>query len=204
MNLGTIRTEVKARGHEEVSSTFLDSWINQSYQDIADRYPWPDLVTSITETDGTVTVADLGHVLEVTNNTTVTKMQYIDWRDLTDTDPALTDTGEPMFWYIPDAATPVVTIYPLKAHSITVKYAKIPTDLVGDSDTPLLPTRFHWLLVQGACMLSAQRDRSLDLAAEYEARYEAGIMRMAAAEFDPNYDTPRFLSHGINPNSTDW
>lgn len=202
MDLVTIRGEVQARGQDHVSTTLLDRWINRAYQDVCDRFPWPFLEVTVTGT-APLTISDLAHALSVLDTTNDAVLEWDDPRTIIERDADLTTTGLPDSWYYEGTA---LKVYPVNTSAqLSVRYIKIPTDLVADGDTPLLPTRFHYLLVQGACVWAYERAQDRDAAADYEQRYENGIANMAAALLVPNYDSPATIASPVSGDaSSDW
>lgn len=189
MDLQTMRTEVQARGFSHVTSTYIDRWINLTMQDVNNRYPWPYLETS-TSGASPVTVSDLGHVLTVNDITDRIPLQWRDIRILKEYSPALSDTGNPRFWYRDGTASNVIRTYPVNANTIEIRYHKTAADLAADGSSPLMPTAFHYILVEGACMRAYRRANELAAAADAAGEVEVGISKMAALLLPPQYNEP--------------
>ncbi len=198
MDLTAIQTEVKARGFDYNSTTRLNYWINLIVHRICEREAWPFLETSATGASP-LTIADCGRVLSVVDTTNEAVLEYEDYRTLRDLDPKLDDTGKPSFWY--QTSSTVISCWPTTSTALSVRYLKIPTDLSSGSDTPVIPTRYHYLIVDGVCAYgSADRDNEASRAMAKDA-YEEGLLAMGDALLVVNYDSPRTL---ILTESTDW
>jgi hypothetical protein len=63
-------------------------------------------------------------------------------------DAVLTTTGTPYYYYLTTGTT--VAVYPANTGSISVRYWKVPAALSAGADVPILPARFHNLIVDGA------------------------------------------------------
>jgi hypothetical protein len=154
MNLGTMRTEVMARGYDYLSSTRVNQFLNWSYKEICRYMPWPFLETSATGASP-LTITDLGSVLSVVGSLSDVPLQAVDRRQVLISDDDLNDTGTPeIFWLEGN----VLNVWPgSSTDTVTVQYIKSPADLAADSDTPVIPADYHELIVDGA-VLRAQKD----------------------------------------------
>lgn len=172
-----MRTEVQGRGFSHVTNTFIDRWINLTYQDVNNRYPWPYLEAT---TSGTapLTIADLGRILSVQDTTRALALQWRDIRTIQENDPALALSGTPRFFYRDGSVAASIKTYPTSANTISVRYTKIASDLATDVSIPILPTAFHYLLVEGACMRAYRRANEMDTAADAAQELENGIAKM--------------------------
>lgn len=194
-----MRAEVKARGFGHVPDSLLDRWINLTYQDINDRYPWPFLETT-TSGAAPLTISDFGHALSVVNTTVEESLDWEDLRTLRERDPSLSETGTPEVWYLDGSQ---LKVWPASTtDTISVRYVKVPVDLSADGDEPLLPERFHYLLVEGACQRAYRRANEQEPAADCAQEVEVGVNKMVNALLVPNYDTGANL--GAGNASTDW
>lgn len=160
--LGTIRDEVQARGFDFVTDARVNQWINDSYFEIAEWMPWPFLETSVSGASP-ITITDLRAVLSVTNSLSGVPLESVDRRVVQLGDTALDDTGIPALWWREDQT---INVWPgSSTDTVTVRYIKVPTTLTADADTPIIPTRWHQVIVDGA-VLRAQKDN--DMWQEYQ------------------------------------
>lgn len=190
MDLATMRSEVQARGFSHVTTSLVDRWINLTYQDVNNRFPWPYLEAS---TSGTapITIADLGRVLYVADTTDKIPLIHKDIRDIVQDDPGLALTGNPRFWYWDGTTTNKIQAYPTGvANTITVRYTKVASDLGSDGSVPLLPTAFHYILVEGACARCYRRANEQAAAADAMQEVESGIAKMHNLLIQQTYDPP--------------
>lgn len=121
-------------------------WINDAYHEICQTADWPFLETT-TSSSAPVTLTDLRKVLTVHDATNRQPLRPTTrkWIIATFGENAST-SGYPRFYYVENQ---VVRAYPVSG-TITVYYLKFPTDLSANGDTPVVPTRFHDLIVDGA------------------------------------------------------
>lgn len=204
MNLSQMRGEVQARGFSHVPPALIDRWINDAYQDVNDRFPWPFLFASASGTSP-LTIADLAHVLMVTDTTNSAPLKYADIRDLLEGDPKLISTGASEVWYLVGGATVQIATYPTSTATYTVRYIKVPTDLTADADIPLAPVRFHDIYIEMACARCYRRANETEGANDCIGVAENEISKMQSALLVPNYDSTRSISMEIDAFvSTDW
>jgi hypothetical protein len=154
MNLGTMRTEVMARGYDFLSSTRVNQFLNWSYKEICRYMPWPFLETSATGASP-LTITDLGSVLSVVGSLSDVPLQAVDRRQVLISDDDLNDTGTPEIFWLENNT---LNVWPgSSTDTVTVQYIKSPPDLSADSDVPVIPADYHELIVDGA-VLRAQKD----------------------------------------------
>lgn len=187
MNLLDLRTEVSSRGFDFATSARLNTWINRAYHRACERHPWPFLQVTVTGTSP-LAITDLRNVLSVIDTTTKATLGWEDRRNIYERDPTLDVTGSPTSWYL-DGSN--LTVYPANTtDSIQVWYLKVPSDLTADSDTPLFPARFHYLIVDGACAMAYEDSDNFDAASLCWQSFWGQIEEMASNLLVPNFDTP--------------
>jgi hypothetical protein len=148
MNLGQLKTAVAARGFNylldgSTDEDRLERVINQSYQQICEMERWPFLNTAFYTGALPSTIADLGRIEAVTFNASTSDQQLLEPKSrewLLRSFPSLTQTGTPLFYYLNDTS---LRVFPVNTGQFTVVYWEIPPDLSADSDTPLIPSRWH-------------------------------------------------------------
>lgn len=94
-----------------------------------------------------MTVADLRRVQAVHDATNRVPLRPTTRRWIVSTyGDVVSTTGVARFYYVENS---VVRAYPV-AGTITVYYYKVPADLAVSTDTPVVPTRFHTIITDGA------------------------------------------------------
>jgi len=185
MTLAELRAEVYARGFDyEGDTDRIDRWINQAYQELCEETAWPFLEAS---TSGTapVTITDVRTVQSVSNTTTGRTLDGLARRDVVDVDPEVDDAGSPTHFYL-DAQ--VLRVFPLNTtDTISVRYLKIPTALASDSDTPIVPTRYQDLIVDGAVIRAYKDDDEMEAAGILRQVWAEGVQRMRKGQLDRDY-----------------
>lgn len=199
MDLSALQTEVQARGFDFDSTTRLNYWINRAYHRICEREAWPFLETTTTGT-APLTISDLRAVLSVVDTTNQSVLTFEDYRTIREDDPTLAATGSPECWY--QSATTTVAVYPASSVSLSVAYIKTPTDLSSGTDTPVLPTRYHYLIVEGAVAYAYRDSDNFEAAQQTEDIFERGLLEASDSLLVPNYDSLR--SQVIYGASSDW
>lgn len=156
MTLATLRTELLARGFDYLSTTRANQFLNEGYHAVCEwnGTPWPFLETTTTGT-APLTISDLREIVYVTNTTGGRVIDPEDVRNLNDRDPGLTQTGTPSRYYLDGSS--ILKLWPASTtQTLSVRYLKVPADLSSDSDTPVVPTRFHPLIVDMAEVFAYQ------------------------------------------------
>jgi len=186
---GDIVTSVKNRVRDsDYDTTEVKEYINDTQADIFNEYRLNFMEASQTYT----TVAN---VADITNgvglpanyqiaidllNTTGGQQMLIPYRDISYLDEvstSLTSGSAPVFWYM---YANTINIYPTPTTVMTVKlrYYKMPTLLVSDSDVPELPDSFKEILVLGAAARVLQVKDNYDQAAILKRDYARQLMML--------------------------
>ena len=163
MTLADLQVELQARGFDYLSTTRQNYYINSAYQiDICEDSDWPFLEVTTTGT-APLTITDLRSIESVIDTTQACKLRPLDRRSITDDyDTSLTTAGSPSFYYLTTATT--VSVYPANTtDTLSVRYWKFPAALSAASDTPVVPTRFHPLIVDAAVVAPMRTTTSLTL-----------------------------------------
>lgn len=177
MNLEDLRTELLARGFDYLSSSRAENYLNDAYLvDICEEEDWPFL-EDVKEGPAPLEIADLRAIEYVTNATQVTKLDPLLRSRITDDwNPDLTQVGTPSLYYVTKGTT--VNVFPVSTDEIAVRYWKVPTRLSGNA-TPLLPERFHSLIVDGAVARAYEDSDDYELAQAAKDRFDARLAKMA-------------------------
>lgn len=193
MNLAEIRTEVQGRGYHYLPTSRLDLWIRQTYEWVCSLYPWPFLETTATGA-APLTIPDLSQILYVSSSSH--GLDGADLRDILDADPGLTETGTATNWYL-DGNT--VKIWPSEAGTtLAVRYLKSPPVLT-DTDSPLLPSAYHEILIDGTVMRGLKDNDEYDTAQALQAVIDLQVEGMKNAILHRNYQNPTSLVQSGDP-----
>lgn len=152
MNFTTLKTELSDRGFSYLSDTRLGQYVNWAYSEINDSDFWPYRRTT-TSGAAPVTISDLGiidTVVDTAHGNVVLRPATL--QDLVRNYGDVSTTGTPIYYYIDGTQ---VKTYPVGG-TLSIGYYKVPADLTG-TDTPLVPTRFHRMIVDLAVSM-AYRD----------------------------------------------
>lgn len=191
MNFQALRDEVKARGFDYLTDTRVGQFVNTSYQELCELMSWPFLETTITGSPP-LAITDVRAVLSVTDTTNKTTLAPVDRRNMERIDPTLDEAGQPCAWWLENTT---LSVWPTATPniSLSVRYLKVPVDLVATGDTPVVPTRFHDIIVDGA-VLRAQKDNDDYGAAQTtQALWQQGVDRMVASLMNRALDRPMFI-----------
>lgn len=197
MNLEALRTEFQARGFGYLSSSRSNAYLNSAYLlDICEVEDWPFLEAS-TSGEAPLTVSDLRSVESVIDTTQLTKLKPIDRRQLTDLyDVDLTTAGSPAFYYL--SGETVVSVYPTATDTISVRYWKAPAELSG-TDTPVIPTRFHSLIIDFAVARAYEDSDDYELAQNARENALTRLQEMRISLLGQNRDLPAEFIAVVDP-----
>lgn len=142
MNLGEARTELAGRGFDYLEASRVNTFLNDAKNTFEDAYPFPWLETS-TSGASPLTIADLKQVLYVVDSTNNQELVGVAASQVVaELDPSITTTtGAPDVWWLDGEET--IRTYPTTAVTLSVRYVKESPELSADSDTPLIPARYH-------------------------------------------------------------
>lgn len=189
----TLKTELLARGFEDLDSTRQGYFINRAYQQLAEAYPWPFLRTTTTGT-APVTISDLRAIQYVVDSTNDFELSGVDERTVRDMDPDLAVTGTPELWWLSGSAT--LNVWPVNTTaSLTVVYYKVPAELTG-TDATLIPARYEYLIVDAAVILAYRNSDNLDAAIALQGDFDLNVQRMAETLLDRNFQNPDLIVSG--------
>lgn len=190
MNLAELVAEYKGRGFDYHTTAKAEGYINDAYLvDICEEEDWPFLEALHAEEAAPLSIANLRTVEQVIDTTQALKLKPLDPRHITDDyDTDLSTVGSPEFYYLTNG--PTLNVYPTSTTSlISVKYWKAPEPLTG-IETPLLPTRFHSLIVDGAVARAYEDSDDYELAENAEAKFQRRLQRMREALLVQGRDGP--------------
>jgi hypothetical protein len=77
-----------------------------------------------------------------------------------------------------------IALYPIpnQARNIYYRYKKRVTEMSATTDTPIIPSRYRWVLAKGALYVAAKYLDMPDIGTDYEREYRQGIMQLIAAD----------------------
>src|SRR4051812_22691136 len=109
MNLGEARTDLKARGFDELTDARANAYLNGARRDFDEFDDWPWLKTTTTGT-APLAIADLRQVVYVADTTVRRQLRAVDVTDLLPSDPALTTAGNPTNYWLDNLT---IRVWPL-------------------------------------------------------------------------------------------
>lgn len=177
----------RAEGFDYLTTSQALEFINDAYQvDICDAEDWPFLEA---ETTGSapLTISDLRSLKYVGNSVSEVPLRPRDTGDLNSLNWNLQEAGDPRYYYITGGTT--IKVFPTSTNSLLVRYYKTPAKLTS-STSPLLPERFHSLIVDGAVARAYENSDDYELAQSKEAKFQTRLGRMREALLGPYLDGP--------------
>jgi len=167
----------------------IKKYINWAQQDVSSRKDWNFLHTSATlaTVNGTKNYslsANCFKLIDMVNATDSTYLEEMDQRTFNQIKPVVStgDTGAPTtyvpLWNDQSGAT-VVQLYPTPADAYTLNYNYLKSipDLASNSDVPIIPNRYHAVLIDYALGREYEHRRS-SMANYHLTKYEDGIIKM--------------------------
>jgi hypothetical protein len=186
-----LQEELYNRGFSdlEAEAARVKRWLNAAMGEIADFAPWPFLEGS-KQAKAPMVIADLGHVLDVTDLAHDNQLGYADRRELVSIDPNLSSSGIAERWYLEGETS--FKVYPADVSSeFLVRYLKSVADLVADGDTPIVPAKYHELIVEGAVIRAYRNRDNYEAASLVRSEWKLGIENMVKALIKRNFDGER-------------
>ena len=177
-DFATMQTEVFGRGFDYLNDagtglTRVKRWINDAMHQVDEMERWDYLFTTVAGAPP-LTIADLRTVEDVVALSGLPLPEQ-DRRILSNVFGDLTNAGTAAYWYRSSATQ--VSVYPVNAANITVRYWKFGPDLVSGTDAPLMPDRFRPVIVELACSKafrdSGDRNQSNDCLQEVQRLLDA-------------------------------
>jgi hypothetical protein len=186
MDLSTLRQEVKDRGFNYVSDSRIDRWVNLAVNEILEQADWPFLVTTAIGT-APVTITDLRTVESVEDTTNGRKLVPRDRRELSDQYIDLTEAGTPEYYFLSDHDT--IDTYP-RGGVLRVRYWATQTDLAAGTDTPSIPARYHYAIVDYAVARGYADNDEPDRAQAARMEGDRVLAMMTASLLHGQHDRP--------------
>ena len=162
MDFTALKNELADRGFAHLNAVRQGQYINWARAEVDETALWPYRIATAAGA-APLTIADLGVIEDVIDTANSNNpLAPMDHSDLIKYFRNLATAGSASYYYLSTATS--VAAYPTTA-TLSVRYYKIPADLSAGSDTPLVPTRWHRLIVDIACRM-AERDAGNHEAAE--------------------------------------
>lgn len=192
VNLGDIKTSVRANGFESDQDTRVVLFANEVQRDIVNDHRWRFMTVSTTvpavasiNSYALPTSPPLGHIISIRLATTGQEFgEPLEWVETEDLLEAAAQWGTfslgamPQRWTDINAETfqvfPGVTL----PGTFTIRYLRTAADLVIDADVPNVPSQYLDLIVAGVCARLARRERRLDDVATFQATYDNRLLAM--------------------------
>lgn len=193
MNLGDLRTQLSARGFSHLPSPLMDAYLNYAYQvDICEDTDWPFL-EEVATGPSPLTISDLGRVLKVVPSVSDSETDDLQATQAFAPMDRRQVGADPGMVYYFDGADTIVA--PSADTDLTVLYHKVPEAMSNPaSDEPLLPERFHMLVVDGAVVRAYERASEFDNANNARTTFYNNLQRMREALIGRNHDDfPQFV-----------
>lgn len=197
MNRKEIREEIIALGAENIANDAggearINRWIQQAIRDICDHKPWPFLFAE-KEGAAPLAIADLGHVVAVSDVTNRNPIDPITLNQLLLGDPNLSGVGQAEVWFTEDGKTIKVYPFPSGGGNFKVRYRKVPV-AIADNEEPIIPGDYHDLIVTRVRVKVYKATDNWEAASEAWKDFEKEREGMVHALMKANYDKERRLT----------
>lgn len=201
MNLNEARTELAARGFDELSPTRLTSFLNIAKSQFEDAYTFPWLEASEAGTSP-LTIEDLKQVLHVVDTSNHVELEGVTSSYIVaELSSDLDAQGQPLVWWL-DGEN-VVKTWPVNTSTqLSVRYLKQSPELTDNTDTPLIPVRYHQTWIDLAVVRAHMDADAPDLAASARA-----VASQDLAQIISRYETrnrQNAVSQIIRGDAEDW
>lgn len=189
MNANALASELAARGFDYLSEARRYYFLNQAYlTDICENDDWPFL-EAVTTSTAPITVSDLRSVESVVDNTQQLKLRPLRRKAITDFAPDLSGAGSPRNYFISGGDT--INAWPANTtNSLTVQYFKVPSELASPNDTPVIPARWHYLIVEGAVKRAYEDDDEYAAAQAADQVFQTRLQSMRDSLLTQQHDRP--------------
>lgn len=189
MLVSELKTGLKRFGFDDKDPLLV--WLNAGMHEIEEEYPnwsWLKKVQTINALANVSTLVTAGSIQRVIKLRDVTPgregrdLEYWDERkfDREIDNPAL--QGNPEIFTIRGSSQLEVYPVPTAATTYKLRFIEALADLVADEETPVLPTKNHYLIVLGGAYIALQAENEEDRAANAQAQFESKLAKMVAAD----------------------
>lgn len=188
MNSEELISAFLARGFDYMTNAEALQYLNDSYLvDICGDQDWPFLEATVTGV-APLTLPEFESLEYVIDSTELRKLHPLDRRILTDEHPNISETGVPRFYFLSEVN--ILNVFPVNTtDSLIARYHKTPTRLTG-AVVPLIPERFHSLIIDGAASRAYEGSDDYELSASAQANFQTRLQKMREALIEVNRDGP--------------
>jgi len=122
--------------------------------------------------------SDVGNILSVRQEYYPQKLIGVNVEYLDKYYPMRKDFGYPYFYC--KLNNNKIALYPIpnQARNIYYRYKKIVSDMVNDSDVPVIPEQYRYVLAKGALYMTAKSLDMPDIGKDYQVEYQQAIARI--------------------------
>jgi hypothetical protein len=183
-NLALFRDSVRARcgisdGDAFFADSDVDDMVNEALQVISSEADWPWLqaattFSTVSGTQGYTPPSDWS----VTRVLSIDGYKPLEWRSLPEIRGVETTFTSRPTAFTTNAETILLAPVPDGAYTVRHDYSVSESDLVSDTDEPLLPAQFHFAVVAKAAELMHLRQRDTQRAAAQMTEYTTWLTRM--------------------------
>jgi len=180
---------LKAQGFHYLTEPECLAYLQDAYLlDICEGEDWP-LLEASKEGTAPLEIKDLRTIEYVTNVTQNHKLEPLTpGRISDDFTPNLTTAGSPEVYYLTEGNT--VNVYPTSTtDKLAVRYWRVPEDLTTSTE-PLLPKRWHSLIVEGARARAYTNPDDWELSNAADAKFQANLQKMRESLLSQQHDMP--------------
>jgi hypothetical protein len=184
VNLGQLRSETLANGFDPVQfgSGRIDTFLNDGYQQIcsAVNFTGDEATQDFSTVAGTATYPqplDASDIRSLRDTGRHLELHAVSLRrmDRTAGSPGAPSTyalngANFQLWPVPDG------VYPLEC-----RYWKIPALLFADTDVPIIPPMWHWLIWTWAVAQAFRAEDDIQRAGAWDQRFQKGLSDFSAA-----------------------
>jgi hypothetical protein len=188
MNSEELIARFQKQGFDMLSTAECLQYLNDAYLlDICEDEDWFFLEASATGT-APLEIPDLRTIEYVIDTTQETRLEPLRRARIADSNTNLAEAGPPLYYYVTEGTT--VNTFPTSStDELLVRYWKVPDELTG-SVTPILPTRWHSLIVDGARARAYTNADDWELRTAAQNDFEAKLERMRESLDSQQHDAP--------------
>jgi hypothetical protein len=197
MDFISLQNEVLAHGFD--ANTYrsrIKNWLNEAQSRIGRILELPNLYTTstITTSSGTDTYdlpTDVIRINGVTNPNSPSELAYVnDPADVNYYNQAGQNMGEPQYYTYTGTSLRLAPI-PDATYSLTVDYYKSPTTLSNDTDTSVLPSDYHDVMISYALSRAYRSEDDMQMSQFFYAEFMRDLNQMGADRQSVVRDGPR-------------
>jgi hypothetical protein len=192
MNLAALQAEVEAHGFDpSVYGARIVTYLNDAYLGLCRRVDYyvdeaSQVYTTITGTASYPFPVGWARIREVNDPGRQVLMEQVSVRDI---DASTTSQGRPNYW-AQDGQN--ITFYPTpdNAYTINMRYWILPAPLASPTDTPTIPTDYHYMLAEYAIARCYWGDDDSTMGTQWDNKYATSVAKFTADVRFPSTDYP--------------